>query len=336
MAESGISRIDNLLQGQGEELLPGEEDKEAVGLVQDLLIGHGFTSLPGLLGNSRGIYGPKTTDAVMEFQRDHGLSDTGAVDAATLQALITAPAAKPIASRGYLTLVLDLVYAGMTRLMCITSQFEGAGRFSAINRNSDRAGLSFGLIQWAQKPGRLRELLILLHSINQEVFTQIFSEGDPDLVQGLLDHVAKPWGGTDDHGHTIDPAFNLVEDPWLSRFKEAALSRELQRGQVMCATDAFTRSYKKLRNYASMLESERAVAFMLDLANQHGNGGARNIFEHVYRPGLSEEEILRRLQEESIARVRHQFGEGPEVTSTRNRRKAFRTTPLLSDTAVEF
>jgi hypothetical protein len=334
MAQSGIARIDELLRGHGEEILPGEEDREAVGLIQDLLIGHGF-HLPGVLGGSRGSYGPKTAGAVSAFQRSCDLPDTGSVDADTLQAIVAVPAPRPLASQGYLTLVLDLPFSGITRLMSITSQFEGTGRFSAINRNTDHAGMSFGLIQWAQKPGRLHELLAFLESFNPEIFRRVFGDGDCDLVQGLLAHVGGYRGGVDEHGRTTNPDFDLVENPWLGRFKRAALPRELQVGQVICASDAFYRSLEKLRHYAPMLKSERAIAFMLDLANQHGDGGARNIFEHVFRPVLTESELLESVSDESVARVRHQFGNGAIAESTFNRREAFRTSSLLSDEPFE-
>ena len=116
----------------------------------------------------------------------------------------------------------------------------------------------------------------------------------------------------------------------------AALNPALQKVQVLCASDAFTRSYRNMQRYASGLRSERAIAFMLDLANQHGDGGARNIYEHVFRPGLTEPDLLLGLQDESIARVRHQFGNGPETASTRNRREAFRRSTLFSDDPFGF
>jgi peptidoglycan hydrolase-like protein with peptidoglycan-binding domain len=338
MASSGIERIDNLFDGLSQELIvQGDADRESVGAIQDLLIGHGFTELPGLLGKSRGTFGPKTTDAVRSFQQKNGLTETGAVDPVTLRSLISTTATRPLASRVYLTLVLDFLFSGMTRLMSFTTQFEGAGLFGAINRNTDKAGLSFGLIQWAQKPGRLNELLRAFQESEPEIFLQVLGAGDPAIASGLIAHTAKTVGGVNNLGQTTDSKFNLTAEPWVGRFRQAALNRNLQQVQVREAVDAFTKSFERLRGFAPQLKAERSVAFMLDLANQHGDGGAKSIFNKVAVAGLSEPALLQRIEGESVARVTAQFANNPNgpaiIASTRNRREAFRTSALLSDEA---
>ncbi len=123
MAATGIAKIDQLFTGAGgSPLRTGEPDKEAVAIVQDLLICQGFVGLPDIFSSSKGIFGPKTTEAVRKFQATHSLAETGEVDFETLHALILVPAIKPKACRGYLALVLDFIYGGMIRLVSITSQ----------------------------------------------------------------------------------------------------------------------------------------------------------------------------------------------------------------------
>ena len=331
MATTGISKIAELLAGSGSPIGPDDTDGDAVGIVQDLLLGLGFSGLPGVLGTSRGRFGPRTAASVRTFQDTCGLPVTGEVDRSTLQAMIGKPVTKPAASRGYLCLGLDLPFQGMTRVMSLTSQFEGAGLFGAINRNTDKAGLSYGLIQWAQKPGRLRELLGAFKTEQPQQFVQVLCGGDEDLAEGLLRHVAKSQGGVNGSGQTTDSRFDLVQDPWLSRFRAAALDPALQRVQVSTALQAFNDSFQRVQAFAPQLRSERAVAFMLDLANQHGDGGARSIFNAVARPGMSEEQLLLAMENESIARVQNQFGPGAFTDSARNRREAFRTSRLFSD-----
>lgn len=332
MAPTGIPRIDDLFTGgSAAAIVKDDADKDAVGVVQDLLSAQGFTGLPGLLDSSRGKFGPKTTDSVSTFQQTCGLPVTGAVDHTTLQQLASKPATKPSASQGYLCLTLDILFQGMTRLVSLTSQFEGAGLFAALNRNTDRAGLSFGLIQWAQKPGRLHELLAGFQRQQPALFVTILGGGDAALAQGLLDHTAKPKGGVDDQGKTTDPRFDLVQEPWVTRFRNAALDKTLQRVQLDLASEAFTTTVRQVQGYAADIRSERAMAFMLDLANQHGDSGAKSIYNAVEKPGISEADLLTAMEAESVARVQKQFGPGSIVESTRNRREAFRTTPLLSD-----
>jgi peptidoglycan hydrolase-like protein with peptidoglycan-binding domain len=332
MALSGVAKVDQLVADPGAApIAAGEADRVAVGVVQDLLLGHGFTQLPGVLGVGRGVFGQKTSAAVTSFQEAQGLPATGAVDGPTLAALIAVPATRPIASLAYLTLVLEVAFLGMTRLMSLTSQFEGVGRFTARNRNTDRAGLSFGLIQWAQRPGRLTELLTAFQQRQAAAFAAAFGDGDAGLAARLLQHCAPPSFGVDKIGQTTHPEFDLVSEPWLGRFEAAGLDRDLQRVQVDLAVSDFQSSFQKLQGYAPALASERAVAFMLDLANQFGDTGARRIYEEVCQPGMSESDLLSAIADESVARVQAQFGDGPETDSTSSRREAFRTTPLLTD-----
>jgi Putative peptidoglycan binding domain len=332
MAATGIPKIDQLLDGSaGMSIASGDPDPESVGIIQDLLRGLGFTNLPGVLGRSRGVFGPQTTTAVRTFQQTCGLSANGSVDRPTLEQMIAKPATKPAVSRGYLCLVLDLMFQGLTRVMSLTSQFEGAGLFDAFNPNSDRAGLSYGLIQWAQRPGRLHEILSAFQQQEPAAFMRILGDGRQDVADGLVRHTAKPQGGVDSTGKTTDPRFDLIQEPWKTRFRNAALDRSLQKVQVSTALAAFAGSLRQVQGFAPQLRSERAVAFMLDLANQFGDGGARSVFNAAARTGMSEAQILQALENESVARVQRQFGPGSIVQSTRNRRDAFRTSPLLSD-----
>jgi peptidoglycan hydrolase-like protein with peptidoglycan-binding domain len=337
MAKSGISAIDGLFDG-GAAVATGSPDRDAVGLIQDLLTAHGATGLPGITGASRGVFGPATTAAVRAFQQRCGVqpaSDDAAsatVDAATLRAMIETPTTNPVACCGYLSLVLDVPFTGLTRLMCLTAQFEGSGRFAAHTRNRDRAGLSFGLIQWAQSATRLNELLRAFRAAQPQRFVEIFGGGDADLAQRLIDHTAKPRGGTTKDGRSTDPAFELSEEPWTSRFRQAALDPALQRVQLASALAAFRTSLAAIRAFAPQVRSERAVAFLLDVANQHGDEGARSIFDAVGGSGLAEPQLLEAMEQESVRRVTAKFGAGSdEAQSTAERRRAIRTSPFISD-----
>ena len=332
MISLGLDRIDRLLAGSsGPAIGEGEADAKAVGVVQDLLIGHGFRGLPGLLGRGHGRFGPQTVAAVARFQTAGGLAETGAVDGATLKRLVELPAAEPVASRGYLALVLDFSWAGFVRLVSLTAQFEAAGCFTAINANTDKAGLSFGLIQWAQKPGRLAELLGAFFAADAARFVEVFGAGDVALAKGLIAHASKPRGGTDAGGRAKDSRFDLVREPWRARFLAAGRDRAWQRVQMNQAVRAYRVSFDRIRAFAPAVRGERAIAFLLDLSNQHGNAGAESICKSSLRPGISEADLLAKMEAESVARVRRQFGDGAVVESTRARRQAFRESALLSD-----
>lgn len=167
-----------------------------------------------------------------------------------------------------------------------------------------------------------------------QLFASIFGDGDANLAQRMVAHTNRPNGGVANNGATTDAAFNLITNPWTGRFSRAALDPALQRVQVRTALAAFNNSFEFLQGFASEITSERGVAFMLDVANQHGDAGARNIFRTVNQaqPNLSGAGLLAALANESVRRVAARFGaNSPEAQSTRNRRDAFRLTPVLSD-----
>jgi peptidoglycan hydrolase-like protein with peptidoglycan-binding domain len=324
---SGIPRIDHLLEGRAVPPLgEGDSDRAAVGALQDLLTGHGFTGLPGILSPLYGSFGSRTAAALRDFQQRQGIQTTGRGDTPTLQKLVTAPATDPRATQAYLTLVLRLAFTGMTRVLSLVSQMEGVGKFAALNLNTDRAGLSFGLIQWAQRPGRLPEILNAFLKADRETFAGIFGDGDPDLAAALIAHTRRPSGGLDPQtGQTLDPAFDLVSEPWITRFRRAALEPAFQRAQVQTALAAFHRSLARIRAFAPALKSERAVAFMLDVANQFGDAGAERLFKAATRPGLDEDAVLEAVADATVDHFEDRFKAG-----VRARRDMFLHTALLS------
>jgi hypothetical protein len=329
MAISGISRIDDLNSGaaSARPIGPGDPDTESVGVVQQMLTGQGQKGLPNLLSPSYGTFGPLTTAALQNFRNQQGLAAGDQVDVQTLQTLVQAPASSPLASRGYMTLVLDFTYTGLAKILSVVAQMEGAGKFSALNQNTDKAGLSFGLIQWAQKPGRLTEILTAFRAASADDYTRILGGGDASVADGLIVHTGQPHGGIDPAtGETTDPSFDLVNEPWVSRFRQAALFQPFQKVQVRTAVGDFGKSLGLMGQYASRLNTERAVGFTLDLANQFGDGGARNIYNAVSQDGMASADLLQAMADESVARM-----QDPWKAATQARRQHFLTTTFLAD-----
>jgi peptidoglycan hydrolase-like protein with peptidoglycan-binding domain len=328
MAKCGILRIDGLFEGSLV-VLPiaaGDQDDQSVGAVQDLLRAQGF-KMPSPLASDYGTFGPKTTAAVTSFRQAQGLDDGADVDPSVLQALVKAAAPDPIASRPYTTLGLDLQWSGLSKVMTLTTLLEGGGKFGAINPNTDKAGLSFGIIQWAQKPGRLLDILQAFHDEDAALFAQTFGAGDVSVSDGLLAHVAKAHGGVDPStGETIDSEFDLIDDTWTPRFLSAARNRRFQTTQIAVAKEAFQSALTTITSFAQDITTERNVAFMLDLANQHGVAGARDIYESTVADQQTLAAHLAAIVEESVARVADAFKD-----ATRARRELFLSTDLLSD-----
>ena len=329
MAKCGIARIDSLFEGAPATapISAGDADGDAVGAVQDLLRGHGLPGLPDPRASSYGVFGDHTQAAVSAFRENQNLGAGEDVDSTVLQSLVNVVASTPVASRPYVTLHLDLNWSGLLKVVLATTLLEGGGKFSAFNANTDTAGLSYGIIQWAQRPGRLKDVLNAFKASDAAKFAQLFGDGDARLAAGLLAHVAKLNGGVDkDSGVTTDPAFDLIVDPWKRRFLAAAIDSPFQTVQVQVAIAAFKKSLAKLRTFGPDITSERGVAFMLDLANQHGDDGAEQIYDATKRPGQSVDDHLRAMVDESVKHVKPKFEDG-----TRARRALFLSTPMFTD-----
>ena len=316
-------------------------DRESVAAVQALLIGHGYNRLPTVLARDCGVYGPQTIGALQQFQTDQGLASTGNVDAKTLRALATVPAQSPVMSTVYAAFVLEIASTGLLRPATITMQLEGGGHFTAANWNTDRCGLSFGLIQWAQRPGRLHELLAAFERTDTGRFTRVFGDGDALLAQGLLAHTGGANGGVDRvTGQTKDGRYDLIAEPWRSRFLAAGRDSVFQRAQVTAALAAFDVSAQRIRQTMPIVASERGLAFMLDVANQFGDAGAKSVAAaamNKLKSGMTESDFIAAVGRETVARVAKQYGAAsPEARSTSNRREIMRTTPWLADVPATF
>jgi hypothetical protein len=312
-------------------LATGDPDRDAVGAVQDLLSGYGNRQLPDVRLPAHGNYGSMTAAAIQQFRAANRLPPSNEVDSACLIALAQGKPSGPMACRGYIALALDVEVGAMTYLMTLTSLWEANARFALLNLNTDKAGLSFGVIQWAQKPGRLNEILSAFQNADAARFSNLF--GGDAAAAGLLAHVAQAGGGVDPvSGVTTDPAFDLVADPWKSRFQAAGLDPAFQTVQVNVATADAQSAFDQMSGHASLIASQRGVGFLLDVANQHGVAGALSIYDAVSSGVSTESALLQAMRDESVRRVTAQFGPGsPEVQSTASRRDWFRTTPVLSD-----
>ncbi len=326
-----IPRIDEILSGASQAAFsPAETDPHAIGAVHDLFTGLGFSGLPTVLSPSYGIFGSKTAAAIAAFQQRQGLPPNPSIDAAMLRKMIAASPTDPRASSVYMSLALGFASNSMQRILSLVSQMEGVGKFAALNRNTDRAGLSFGIIQWAQRPGRLTGLLVAMSAADRPQFEAIFANGESDVADALIAHCRKPSGGVDPKtGVTMNPSFDLTAEPWVSRFRQAALAARFQQVQVQVALAAMTASYNAILRLAPNLRSERSAGFLIDVANQFGDGGLAKLYSAVFRPGMGETEVLEGIADLTVERIDDAFKAG-----VRARRDQFLNTRLLSDDPV--
>jgi peptidoglycan hydrolase-like protein with peptidoglycan-binding domain len=316
--------IDGLLAGEASilPLTPGATSR-SVGYLQELLRGHGYNSLPDARGPAYGVYGPSTRYAVADYRRKNGLAAEERADSALIGDLVRRAASHAVLGPAYVPLILDVAFTPVIRFVWLTSLFETGGRLGTLNLNTDQCGVSFGILQWSQKPGQL-------HVILQACCTREPAEWEHIIGgTGILDHTAKRNGGVDVRGQSVDPKFELTEDPWKNKLEALGASPAMQRVQVGLASDVYSNELKQARGYAREIQSERGFAFLLDLANQFGAGRVEQQYKADVRPGATELEILKKLEGAftNIARLEFQ----PQV---RARREFFRTTTMLSDQSL--
>lgn len=346
MAKSGIDRIDKLFGNVAgaQPIREDDEDALSVGLIQDLLLGHKYV-VPGLRSSLHGKITAGTKKALKAFRAKHSISVGPGVlvDHKTLVKLVDEPAPDPVASVGYVALKLNLDRTDAIFVLTLVAAFEGRGKFAAINPNTDRQGLSFGLIQWAQSRKRLSQIVEAFKAPNNlTLFNSIF--GGEQTAKGMADHVKlgaaglcskkdiATGGNCKDKkvGTSKNKDFELTDAVWQARFAAAGRNPVFQKVQVREALKDIQKNVATIRGYATAITSVRGLAFMIDLSNQHGpfvgkhKTGAKAIYQKSFAPGMTEQQVLEKMRDESVRIVKKLYGEkSAEARSTQDRRNFF-------------
>lgn len=379
---TGIAKLDRLLSDPAEPpLVEGtvsDEDKPAVGVVQDLINRFDpqleelrpllpeprkkWKPLPLPSVNEYGLFGPKTRAFVTAFQKHQGLPETGQVNQTTLLALAQMPLAKALITPGHFIVEFGERYSHFLKAVVLTGGKECRFDFTVMNRNTDAAGLSLGILHWAQKPKRLYEIIKHLRDTSPTwhgipVVNLIF--GGSVEMQSVLDHLNKPNGGVvPGTGVSTDPAYEFANPPmavakyWPACFAMLVGAPFAQRTMTDYAVRTFRKLYddsytgypgdpsnlvgRNLRVYAPKLVSQRAVIFALDMINQHG-GHVPQYYGQIVaaNPQATEAEVLNGLRDRASAFWLGQTSK-PLATRQKNaaadaaRRNYFLNTPHLS------
>lgn len=349
MAKTKIAFIDELFKNPNAPALDqtnAAEQPAAVGIVQELLTCQGVPKMPDVRSPYYGKLGSQTQKRIKEFRAKHGLSEPNVakVDHSMLRRLVEEPAVSPRASPGYLALALDFEMTGLRRVLSFVALAEGAGKFTAFNENTDKQGLSYGIIQWAQKPKRLVEIVRAFQGAANTPQRALFEATFGAAANQMVAHSGKPFGGVNkETGKTTDDNFNLIKSPWKECFINAGLNKLFQKIQIQVAEAAFQALINDLRTYIKIggvpiIRSERGYGFMIDLGNQHGQAGAKRIFQTKVTSVVDEDAAMLAMTEESVRIVSVKYPPKPpklksnEQIATELRRKEFRETLLLSPT----
>ena len=172
--------------------------------------------------------------------------------AVVLLGIAAAPSARPTVIR-----IARRTMDWTQRVIARVSRHEGT--YNSLNLNSDGAGLSFGIVQWAQKPGGLGALLREMWAADPERFGTTFGPNS----QALLDATA---------AGRLDPVGGVVlwQEPWVSRFRAAGNDPVFRAVQDRLAVQG--PHFQGALACAQILgvQTERAMALFYDTAVQQG------------------------------------------------------------------
>jgi hypothetical protein len=96
---------------------------------------------------------------------------------------------------------------------------------------------------------------------------------------------------------------------------------------------SFQKTFAKIGASMPKITTERQVAFMIDLANQFGDGGAQKLYDSS-QAGIDDPiALLEAIRDASVTRLTTLFPKLPQVARAgQDRRDFFIKTDLLADT----
>lgn len=161
----------------------------------------------------------------------------------------------------------------------VAGDFESNGKGYAMNRNSDKNGASYGLIQWTQASGNLHDVLEFLQKRHPDKFEQYFGPNWRKLLEYTEKNESVMYDPLDDG---TGKASVLWEDPWYSRFRAAGKDPDLYAAQWEYAE--FYDGHMKGAIWSTEklgIRTERALTLFYDRTVNSGRNANRRIVEKV-------------------------------------------------------
>ncbi len=177
--------------------------------------------------------------------------------------------------------------SGRDRYAAINADGEFEGRFGTDHPAYQRyhIGLSYGLIQFTQDSGSLGKLLRAMKARDQEAFSRIFGPEAEELLR--VTNAEGPGSAQSPGGRSarVQPVggADLWTEPWLGRFRQAAEHLPFQAAQYQTASELYLDPVLPYAGWMG-LNSERALAMLLDRCVHMGVGGGRSWFNQAVSP----------------------------------------------------
>ena len=176
------------------------------------------------------------------------------------------------------------------------------GAYTSLNLNRDNAGLSVGIIQWAQAPGQLGVLLKAQQQAHPEAFAEYF--GGAQLSAELLrvTNASSQSGRLQPVGGRV-----LWHSSWAERFRKANADPRFQALQVKLATSG---EHWQGAVRASKVWGKASVRSMLVLYDRSVQQGPAFVVKHAQKvaselgPDASLDQLLARFGKTAHAHFR--------------------------------
>lgn len=243
-----------------------------------------------------------------------------------LGALGTAAAAwfvRPVSSPSLPAFVGPPLPDWKLRVVQATVLAESRGSYAAINANTDNAGLSFGLLQWAQKPGGLGTLLGAMNARDPARFRSYMGSGADELLRVTKAGGVQPVGGV-----------YLWQEPWRSRFVALGADpvfQQVQRDQA--AAGPYMAAAVQAARTIGGTPTERGMAILFDVATQQGPGALRALVSASR--GASFHDRVLHLAQLAVQRVAGKRAGSVDLgAAVQNRMNRILASADLSDRAV--
>ena len=222
-----------------------------------------------------GVYGDKTTAAVVAFQQGNGFQPSGEIDVETWEAL-TGTA---------IPLVKD-------RALEVTAAFEGHD-FNLAVGNFDGAGITWGIIGFTLKDGELSKIILEIFDQSPNLVEQAFAGKTEELIQIMKAPKAKQMA----FANSISRGTNKVRlaEPWQSAFQRFGEFEEVQALQIKRAEQDYFRPAVHTASKLG-LKTELGLALAFDIHVQNGGikqSAREEIQENLAAHPVTHEQELR-------------------------------------------
>jgi hypothetical protein len=195
-----------------------------------------------------GIYGNKTELALVGFQQENRLAQTGKIDDETWKLLTSSDAP-------------DL----RQRCLQATADFEGTGFTKAVG-NFDGAGLTWGIIGFTLSNGELTRLLKEIRSSHADIFRAAFGDLTARINQVLDAGPAEQMSFA--NSISVGSSKMKILDVWADAFARLGSDPAVQEIQLRHTERFFDIAMRDVGRFG--VENELGLALCFDIAVQNG------------------------------------------------------------------